>query len=248
MLFKALRIRSGFDMYNLEEHVLKTLYHDTETHRVRDIKPGDKVKSVWDGLHEEHMQFVYGVVEEDTPDGLRKFYERPRKVPRNLFYNRTDELEDEILFPEERRSENLNPLEIGKIEPIRTWEDEGFSLRKFVEGRDLDSDWLDSDWSEGSELDIDEDGFESDEEDLDDGEEKMTIDNQAPPTQADEKPVHPVDIVRAMNYSDQLRPLMERLMLRDRLPKKVSEKPESTYEEFMAFLDREKARSMYLSN
>jgi hypothetical protein len=57
MLFKALRCRSPPDMYNLAGPVLETLYKDKETHRVRDIKPGEDVPSVWDSLHTEVCSF-----------------------------------------------------------------------------------------------------------------------------------------------------------------------------------------------
>ena len=111
MLMKALRCRCPQDLYSLAAPALKTLCKDELTKRVRDIRLGQDVKSIYDE--------IYG------PDN---------KFPRNLFYNRADELEDKILFPEERLAQGLDPLHIGKIEPLRVWEEEGFSLRKSIEG------------------------------------------------------------------------------------------------------------------
>ena len=104
------------------------------------------VKSIWEGLNSEGTKFIFAEVEEKNRRLLAHQNEEPvtdmpppqhEESHRNLFYNDTDALEDAVLFPEELSSEGMNPLEIGRIEPIKKWEDEGFSLAKFVEGMDL---------------------------------------------------------------------------------------------------------------
>jgi hypothetical protein len=158
MLFKALRCRKGTDMYNLAAPVIKCLYTDKETHRVRDIKPGDGNESIYDCIHHERTQFYYGSLEMDGVTHKRTM--EANAFPKHLWYNDADALEDEILFPEERDGK-LDPLAVGKVEPIRIWEDEGFSFKKFVEGWDSDySDVEGGDDDEGEGEDEDEDAMD----------------------------------------------------------------------------------------
>jgi hypothetical protein len=103
------------------------------------------------------LQFFYGELTDDVNESMKRVMDNPNKFPRNLFYNEADALEDEILFPEERAAENLDPSQIGKIEPLRVWEEEGFSLRKFIEGRDWYSEDSDED-DEDDESGEDDDG------------------------------------------------------------------------------------------
>jgi hypothetical protein len=245
MLFKAHRCRSGPDIYNPAGPVLKTICRDPETHRSRDINPEDKVQSVWDDLHHEGTKFFYSKVPDHLDESdltLRRVYDEPNKFPRSLFYNKADELEDEILFPEERAQKKLDLLDVGKVEPIRIWEEEGFSMRKFVEG--WESDYTDdSDWDA---LNSDEEWEDEDdaEEDSIDGDKKM--DNTEYDAKSDGKEATPgaVDIVRHMRFSNELREAMEKLMIKDKAPPKDRGSPAVMHAEFMAFLDKEKAKSM----
>jgi len=168
-IIKARRCRSGVDLYRPAESVLKTLYHDKESHRPRQIKPEDRgvVESIWDTLNSEGTKFVLTEVDEKNRRLLAHQQGTPmndlpppqhEEFHRNLFYNDIDALEDAVLFPEEFSSEGINPLEIGKLEPIRKWEDEGFSLARFVQGMDL----VDSD-DEENHSDIEEQGLIDDE-------------------------------------------------------------------------------------
>lgn len=264
MLMKALRCRCPQDLYSLAAPVLKTLCKDEVTKRVRDIKPGENVKSIYDEIHGPDIKFYYGAVDNAfAPDApalqrARKIFEEDNKFPRNLFYNKVDELEDEILFPEERLPQGMDPLHIGKIEPLRVWEEEGFSLRKFIEG--WESDYSDEDFDE------DEDGSEMDEEDVedledDDGDEDFEdidedhLEEQERDTQiasfdkSERPPITSGDILQHMPFSDELKDVMKRLSLRDPSSRPMnrdilSKKPNESEmrDEFMAYLDKEKAR------
>lgn len=262
MLMKALRCRCPQDLYSLAAPVLKTLCRDGVTKRVRDIKLGENVESIYDEIHGPDIKFYYGAIDNAfAPDApalqrARKIFEEDNKFPRNLFYNRTDELEDGILFPEERLAQGLDPLHIGKIKPLRVWEEEGFSLRKFIEG--WESDYTDDEDEE--ELD---DDVELDQEDLvdDDGDEDFEDiededhDNQegdrdtATVDRSEHAPITPSDILQHMPFSDELKNAMKRLSLKDPSSRPMtrdvlSKKPNDAEmrEQFMAFLDKEKAR------
>lgn len=160
MLCKANRFWSGKDLYNPGAHVLKTLTRNEETHRVCDIKPGAKgVMSIYDEIHHEKAAFVYERHETTRGGGTKTVSAEANGAPRGLLYNAADALEDEVLFPEERSADGTNSA-TGRFELLKTWEEEGFSLRKFIEGWDSDSD-LD-------ELGPDEDKDEESDEESDD--------------------------------------------------------------------------------
>ena len=93
MLYKAHRFRQLVDMYSVGAHVLKTLTRDRETHRLRDIKPGEVVDSVFDDAHSDRVRFGF----RDQNARLNN----ENQAPRWLFYNDVDVLEDQILFPNE---------------------------------------------------------------------------------------------------------------------------------------------------
>lgn len=262
MLMKALRCRCPQDLYSLAAPVLKTLCKDEFTKRVRDIKPGEDVESIYDEIHGPDIKFYYGAVDNAfAPDApalqrARKIFEEDNKFPRNLFYNRADELEDEILFPEERLAQGLDPLHIGKIEPLRVWEEEGFSLRKFIEGWESDytDDEDEKELYDDSGLDeedlVDGDAGEDFEdikdEDLDDQEGDIQI---ATVDRSEHAPIDPGHSLQHMPFSDELKDAMKRLSLKNPSNRPMtrnimSKKPNDAEmrEEFMAFLDKEKAR------
>jgi len=146
MLFKAHRFYKGLDMYNPAASILKTLSRDHDDRRVRDIKEGDHTESIYDKLHGGETAFKFGRMDDVLRDA--KYVDgkwvatelKETEPPRSLFYNEADALEDQILFPEERSAESINPLEIGKIEPIGTWMNEGFPFQKFIEGHEFEPD------------------------------------------------------------------------------------------------------------
>lgn len=149
MLYKSLRCESGKELYNLAAPILKTLYNDPETLRVRDIKPGDQVESIYDHVNNANTLFCYGPVESlrEANDEGREIEEQ-EKFPRNLWYNDADKAEDAILFPEELVDVKADPLGIGKLGPLQNMERGGFSMKKWVDG-DWDSESSsDKDWSD----------------------------------------------------------------------------------------------------
>ena len=91
-------MRRFVDMYSVGAHILKTVTRDRETHRVRDIKQGEVVDSVFDDVHGENVRFGFR-------DQNAHMNDEP-EVPRWLFYNDVDVLEDKILFPDETLGEN----------------------------------------------------------------------------------------------------------------------------------------------
>jgi hypothetical protein len=248
MLFKAHRFRAGPDTYNPAEHVLKTICKDPETYRPRDIRPGEEVLSIWDDLHHEGTTFFYGKLRDHLDESdptIRRVFDEPNKFPRSLFYNKADELEDEILFPEERAEKKLDPLDVGKVEPIKVWEEEGFSLRKFVEG--WDSDWdafSPSEGEEESEWEDEDDVIKGDDRDSINKDEEMANIENGPENKGGKANLDTVENGRHIGYSDELREIMAKLVIKDRGPPKDRGDPAVMQAEFMGFLDKEKAKSM----
>ncbi|KAI9649174.1 hypothetical protein NHQ30_001742 [Ciborinia camelliae] len=132
MLIKALRCVNGKDLYKPAASILKTLYRDEDSH-YRDVRPGDPVKFInqWDHLQDGRSKFFYGDI--DSPS--QRPTEPTDSWPSDLFYNEADALEDEVLFPEERAEEASNtPLAVGTKDSLRVFEEEDFSIKRFVEG------------------------------------------------------------------------------------------------------------------
>lgn len=255
MLTKALRCRSPVDLYELAGPVLKTIYTDDVTHRVKDIVPGDGHASIYDHVHGPDVKFKYGKVEDawgKNASGLvnsREVFAEEGRFPKNLFYNKADELEDEILFPEERTGQRLDPSQIGKIEPISQWE-ESLTFQRFIEGweseytedTDGDSMELESDWDEEEE-DFDDDENSGDEslEDIEDDQSGAELDKPTDPA------ITPNELMQRMPWSDELKEAMRKLSLKPPAPdpRRSNIKPTDAYmeKEFFLFLDREKAKS-----
>ncbi|TVY41459.1 hypothetical protein LOCC1_G005137, partial [Lachnellula occidentalis] len=242
-IIKAHRCRTGVDLYRPAEAILRTLYHDEESHRPREIKPEDrgKVQSIWEGLNSEGTKFVFGEVEEknrrllayQNGESLTDLPQLEHTEPhRNLFYNDTDALEDAVLFPEELSSTGIDPLEIGRIEPIKKWEDEGFSLARFVEGMDL----VDSDDEEIDTTMLEEqgltDGESSEESSIASSEAWDDPDDDDDGDEIDEDPSR-----------DSTMQKLFRVMQKNPDPRRAAaEDPAGMKADFMSFMEREKAR------
>ncbi|KAI0438334.1 hypothetical protein F4803DRAFT_535307 [Xylaria telfairii] len=105
-LHKARRITKPIDIYNHHEPFLRTLTRNSETKRVRLIKHGEQVKSLWDEVQNPSNVFI-------LTDAINK---TTRTVQANdalnesphTFYNEADAAEDAILFPDELLSLKLN--------------------------------------------------------------------------------------------------------------------------------------------
>lgn len=144
LLFKALRCKSGADLYLRPSAVLKTLYQEKITFRVRDIVPGQDEESIYDAFTSPTTKFVYSKQDlkgwKEVDGKITRSELREYTPPRKLLYNEADALEDRVLFPEEYSDEGINSSAIGKVEPHRVWEKEGFSFKRFVEGQEFGSD------------------------------------------------------------------------------------------------------------
>ena len=128
MLFKAHRFRDMPDAFNIAAPILKTVTRDSNSHRVREIKPGDEAESIYDEIHHPGTQFK--IFNED-----RQVLE---KTPRYLFYNDVDALEDKVLFPEETHGPG-DENEIGNaLNSLVALEEQGPDINRFV--FDLDTD------------------------------------------------------------------------------------------------------------
>src|SRR5436305_14086690 len=94
MLIKAHRFHSGKDFYRPASHVLKTITREEKTHRVRDIKPGEVVESIWDQITNPQAKFMFT----DPNNELQP------ETYHYLLYNESDALEDAVLFPEQSQN------------------------------------------------------------------------------------------------------------------------------------------------
>lgn len=164
MLFKAHRFRDLPDAFNIAAPILKTVARDPDSHRVREIKPGDEAESIYNEIHHPGTQFK--IFNED-----RQVLE---KTPRYLFYNDIDALEDKVLFPEESNGPG-NDIEIGDaFNSLVALEEKGPDISRFVFDLDTDEELPDrthgckDDGSSEDEVEDDEDSdWEDENEDED---------------------------------------------------------------------------------
>ncbi|OMP85206.1 hypothetical protein BK809_0003874 [Diplodia seriata] len=150
-LIKSHRFKCGLDLYNPSEHILRTITRDKETQRTRDIKPGEDVPSIWDDINSDANRVKF------FTDGAEMAEELSDDMPREWRYNESDRLEDEVLFPWERKTDRLKELaegddteEIAEEELLAThgrmheFENYGPSMKRFAYDLDTDEDLDDS--------------------------------------------------------------------------------------------------------
>ncbi|KAK3680976.1 hypothetical protein B0T22DRAFT_523758 [Podospora appendiculata] len=127
MLIKANRVEGNRCKYTSMKHILETLTREPDTMRVRQIRPGEDVQSLYDALTGPDAQFAIM-----TTSG--KMVITSQDVPAEAgpydYYNETDAAEDAVLFEEEALGgvpENMpfieisNPvLHIRDDEPVHT--------------------------------------------------------------------------------------------------------------------------------
>ncbi|KAK4095743.1 hypothetical protein N658DRAFT_511804 [Parathielavia hyrcaniae] len=121
MLSKARRIRGHRDKYRHMKYIMETLTREQDTKRVRQIKPGEKVKSLYDEYSGRDAEFWI----KTTKSGpmIRTNEDIAPGVSPYLYYNDTDAAEDAVLFEEEMREgfpENMPFREIDN--PLRQLE------------------------------------------------------------------------------------------------------------------------------
>lgn len=175
MLFKAHRFRDMPDAFNIAGPILKTVTRDPNSHRVREIKPGDEVESIYDVIHHPGTQF--------------KIFNEDRQVleetPRYLFYNDVDALEDKVLFPEESHGPE-NDSEIGDaLNSLVALEEQGPDITRFIYDLDTDEEvpdrktgCNDGESSEDEDEDEDDDDGQDDWEDDEDDDEDDYVDRE----------------------------------------------------------------------
>ncbi|RAL64844.1 hypothetical protein DID88_001440 [Monilinia fructigena] len=147
---------------NQRKSILKTLYRDQDSN-YRDVRPGDPVQFVnqWDYLQDGRSKFFYGDI-----DGPNPLPTEPTDLwPSNLFYNKADALEDEVLFPEERTEEASNAL---FVEGTWNWESEDSETSDEAEDSEYEPLWThespieDDGNDEYEDVDVDNDDDEDD--------------------------------------------------------------------------------------
>jgi hypothetical protein len=237
-------------MYGPPPEVLKTLYRDRTTWRIRDLKPRDDVDSLYDELCAPTTRFVFAKTE------LANFMARApidaATLPRQLWYNEADALEDQILFPEEFTANGIDPLKVGKLEPLPKWEEEGFSFKKFVENQVYGSD---SEFTDDSDEDEESWGSESDVEDDDEIIERERLENSAdedddedetPDPELEENIMKVWDDIIAKEYPGGISDLMKKVRARRHaLPERDPGSDHVMHEDFMSFLEKEKSISKH---
>ncbi|KAI0378676.1 hypothetical protein F5Y04DRAFT_143384 [Hypomontagnella monticulosa] len=103
-LRRAWRITKPIDMYKHNESFLRGLTRDRETMRVRSIRPGEQVESLWDDVNDPTNIFLTTdlankKVVQTSGDG------NANTLP-HAFYNEADIAEDLVLFADELTSPN----------------------------------------------------------------------------------------------------------------------------------------------
>jgi len=132
-LLKAHRCRSGPDLYKAAAPVLSTLTREKDDIRSRDILPGEQgFESIYDMICGPKAEIYYKTSDLGEMSNFDTARSRVQEAPRGFFYSDADALEDQVLFPEKHDPED--PLAIRSLEPLRTWENEGFSMREFIKG------------------------------------------------------------------------------------------------------------------
>jgi hypothetical protein len=128
MLIKAHRFCSGKEIYRPASHVLKTITREEKTHRVRDIKPGEVVESIWDQITNPQAEFMFT----STNNELQPV------AHHHLLYNESDALEDAVLFPEGSQKAENAMIPHQSTQAMHAFEHEGPSIVKYI--FDLDTD------------------------------------------------------------------------------------------------------------
>ncbi|KAJ8133201.1 hypothetical protein O1611_g414 [Lasiodiplodia mahajangana] len=129
-LRKAWRIVKPIDMYNHQEPYLRTLTRNEKTQRVRLIKPGEQVKSLWDDVHNPDNIFILTDATNKTTKTVRG--DGSPNIALHMFYNEADAAEDAILFPDELTSPNRNVTFKEVSNAITKLEDGSGTVSKYL--------------------------------------------------------------------------------------------------------------------
>ncbi|KAF1961597.1 hypothetical protein CC80DRAFT_462884 [Byssothecium circinans] len=136
-LCRAMRVRELKDMFSACAPIFKTITKDKRTERMRSIKPGEDVESLWDGLSTTaHAWRFRPKNPQDMLEGIDDSFK----------YTDADELEDSILFPEEGSGEMKDNLFRAKPSVMEMFEHRpSLDMRRFVEDLDSEEELSDED-------------------------------------------------------------------------------------------------------
>jgi hypothetical protein len=224
MLIKAHRFCSGADFYGLAAHVLKTITREKATSRVRDIRPGEVVESIWDQIQDPRAKFVFSGNNDELRPG----------PPTYLLYSESDALEDAVLFPEESQKAENAMIQHQSTQAMHAFEHEGPSIEKFIFDLDTDED-VDAaaedehnHYGTGDNLDLSDDG-------------SIETPDQPNGGLIKSRDAQILELV-TQGGADNLLDMMERMKAVS-TPRKIRKGLGEVNDEFEMFMDREKAFS-----
>ncbi|KAF1978912.1 hypothetical protein BU23DRAFT_595428 [Bimuria novae-zelandiae CBS 107.79] len=184
ILARAIRVKDVKDMFKICAPIFETITMEKDTHRVRSIKPGEDVESMWDFFKANAQAFQY---RPKNPQDMKKGLDPA------FIYTEADAIEDAILFPEEGTGEmndhvfRANPSTIEMFEKKPT-----ANLRQFAQDL-VSKKELSADDSLGS--DDDYEGLEAVEDDGDkDWEEEGTELEKGPDSNDEYEFANPEDV------------------------------------------------------
>ncbi|KAH7339212.1 hypothetical protein BKA66DRAFT_581855, partial [Pyrenochaeta sp. MPI-SDFR-AT-0127] len=146
VLARALRVRELKDMFSATRDVLETITREPDTERVRSIKLGEKVESMWDVVTKSSKTFSW------SPTAGA---EEGRGFEASYTHTEADVLEDEILFPQELEGNMANNLFQHDRSALEMFETGKIDIRQFATDPDTDEEPFGSD-EDDWELDDDE--------------------------------------------------------------------------------------------
>ncbi|KAL9004683.1 MAG: hypothetical protein Q9188_002498, partial [Gyalolechia gomerana] len=238
-LVKAHRFCSIQDLYNPLAPILKTLTHDRETFRTRDIKPDEDVRSLWDEVLRTPNRRV-------DPGGETLEDRLIPDLDASYFYGEPDVLEDEVLFPEELLTESSNALYSGKANALEKFVTSGPDFVRFIHDLETDEELESSDEDdhlledEREECESEEDDFFPENEEEGSGSEQDETESPEGTSNEENR------IINAVHSKFGLPPLSEEelddmaLISKWKPPRDFGE---SVQEDFYRFIDREKSKA-----
>ena len=152
MLYKAHRLRCLAETYNQAKPILSTLTRDHDSMRVRDIKPGEEVSSLFDEVTDPH-QTRHMFLDGNQPNGHEVQELEP---PARLFYDEIDEAEDRVLFPEEYQEDDAEIAVGDELKAMAKLEYQGPDMRRFAHDLDTDEELPEEKHRHGSDNDSEE--------------------------------------------------------------------------------------------
>jgi hypothetical protein len=106
-------------MFKVSAPIFETLTIERGTSRVRSIKPGEDVESMWDHYKANAHAFQY------SPENKNPQKDMKEGMDQTFVYTEADEIEDSILFPEEGTGEMKDNVFRDGSEDMHAVEDDG---------------------------------------------------------------------------------------------------------------------------